>query len=54
MTNLQGKIAIITGASRRGGIGTAICRALARNGADIFFTHWGAFDKLEGSGADPG
>jgi len=54
MTNLQGKIAIVTGASRRGGIGTAICRALARNGADIFFTHWGAFDEFEGSGADPG
>jgi 3-oxoacyl-[acyl-carrier protein] reductase len=38
-------VAIVTGASRRGGIGAAICRELARRGADILFTHWRAYDR---------
>ena len=33
---LSGRIAVVTGAGRRRGIGTAICRALADKGADIF------------------
>lgn len=41
---LAGKIAIVTGASRRNGIGAATCRALAATGADIFVTHWLPFD----------
>ncbi|TCZ81040.1 SDR family oxidoreductase [Paenibacillus albiflavus] len=45
MTRLQGKIAIITGASRPGGIGAAICRAFAAEGASLFFTHLCAYDK---------
>jgi 3-oxoacyl-[acyl-carrier protein] reductase len=36
MNRLKGKIAIVTGASRRNGIGAAICRALASEDADIF------------------
>lgn len=40
---LEGRIAIVTGASRERGIGTAICRALAKDGADIFFTHWSRY-----------
>jgi 3-oxoacyl-[acyl-carrier protein] reductase len=40
MKRLMNKIAIVTGASRVNGIGTAICRELAKEGADIFFTHW--------------
>ncbi|MGU3471022.1 SDR family oxidoreductase [Paenibacillus sp. D51F] len=47
-------IALVTGASRPEGIGTAVCRALAAAGMDVFFTHWGAFDELEGNGAAPG
>lgn len=39
---LEGAIAIVTGASHNQGIGTAICRKLAREGANIFFTHWGS------------
>lgn len=50
MISLKNKIAIVTGASRSTGIGTAICRSLARLGADIFFTHWHAFDEAEGNG----
>lgn len=49
---LAGKVAIVTGASRRIGIGPAICRALAARGADILFTHWGAYDALVHSGRD--
>ncbi|MFB7303183.1 SDR family oxidoreductase [Heyndrickxia sporothermodurans] len=45
MSNLKGKIAIVTGASRRDGIGAAICLELARRGADIFFTHLRQYDR---------
>jgi 3-oxoacyl-[acyl-carrier protein] reductase len=52
LTTLNNKIAIVTGASRSRGIGTAICRSLASQGADIFFTHWHKFDETEGNGGD--
>ena len=42
---LKNRIAIVTGTSRRIGIGTAICRALAKDGADIFFTYWRRYDQ---------
>ncbi|UUZ91897.1 SDR family oxidoreductase [Paenibacillus sp. P25] len=45
MTKLHGKTAIVTGTSRPGGIGAAICRALAREGANVFFTHLYDYDK---------
>lgn len=35
MSNLNGKVAIVTGAGRKNGIGAAIARRLAENGADI-------------------
>ena len=43
--SLTGQVAIVTGASRRDGIGAAICMALARAGADILFTHWQPYDE---------
>ncbi|WP_234417372.1 MULTISPECIES: SDR family oxidoreductase [unclassified Lysinibacillus] len=52
MTNLKGKLAIVTGASRSTGIGAAVCLAFAEAGADIFFTHWSQFDEKEGNGAE--
>lgn len=52
MRTLQGKIAIVTGASRRIGIGTAICRSLAKAGADIFFTYWQPYDRTMEWGED--
>lgn len=52
MSSFKGKIAVVTGASRSGGIGTAICRSLAAAGADIFFTHWSDFDETDGNGAE--
>ncbi|MFS0674856.1 SDR family oxidoreductase [Ornithinibacillus sp. 179-J 7C1 HS] len=40
MGHLQNKTALITGASSQRDIGTAICRKLASQGVNIFFTHW--------------
>jgi 3-oxoacyl-[acyl-carrier protein] reductase len=37
---LRGRVAVVTGAGRRRGIGAAICRTMAEKGADVFFTHW--------------
>ena len=45
-------VAIVTGASRRGAIGAAICRRLAADGAAICFTHWSAYDRSMAWGAD--
>ncbi|TDG00553.1 SDR family oxidoreductase [Paenibacillus piri] len=49
---LTGRVAIVTGASRERGIGTAVCRALAAEGANIMFTHWGRYDESDGCGAE--
>ncbi len=45
MQGLRAKVALVTGVGRRRGIGSAICRALARRGANIFFTYWKAYDR---------
>lgn len=42
MVTGNNKLAIITGASKPNDIGTAICRKLASDGINIFFTHWNA------------
>ena len=51
-SDLSGRVAIVTGASRRRGIGAAICRALAGRGANVLFTHWRAYDRDAGEGED--
>lgn len=51
--NLTGNVAIVTGASGRQGIGAAVCRRSARHGADVFFTHWQAYDRNQPYGDDP-
>ena len=38
-------IAIVTGASRKIGIGTAIARALAKDGVDVFITFYRPYDE---------
>jgi 3-oxoacyl-[acyl-carrier protein] reductase len=53
MEGLRGRVALVTGASRRRGIGAAICHALAGRGADVFFTHWVPFDRTQPVGEDP-
>ncbi|HEX8917948.1 MAG TPA: SDR family oxidoreductase [Chloroflexota bacterium] len=49
---LRRKIAIVTGASRRQGIGAMLCRVLAASGVDVLFTHWQPFDREQSYGAD--
>jgi 3-oxoacyl-[acyl-carrier protein] reductase len=39
---LNGNVALITGVSHENGIGAAICKKLASEGADIFFPHFGS------------
>jgi 3-oxoacyl-[acyl-carrier protein] reductase len=41
---LTGQVAVVTGVSRAKGIGAAISRELARQGADLFMTGWPEFD----------
>jgi 3-oxoacyl-[acyl-carrier protein] reductase len=47
MINLQGKVAVVTGASRQIGIGAAIAQALAEAGADIFITYYRPYDASQ-------
>lgn len=42
--DLSGRIALVTGATRREGIGAAICRTLAASGAHIAFTSFTDYD----------
>lgn len=50
--DLAGRVAVVTGASRRQGIGAAICRALAAQGAGVLFTHWQTYDRAQPHGVD--
>src|ERR671917_338611 len=44
MTNsLRGRVAVVTGAGRHRGIGTAICRTLAEKDAEVTFFDWPQF-----------
>ncbi len=47
------KVALVTGASRKAGIGAAIARELARAGADIFIAYYRPYDQEVGLGSDP-
>jgi 3-oxoacyl-[acyl-carrier protein] reductase len=44
---LAGKVALITGASRRAGIGAAIAEELALAGARLFLCSWSAYDRVK-------
>jgi 3-oxoacyl-[acyl-carrier protein] reductase len=45
--------ALVTGVSRQAGIGAAIARALARDGANVFITYYRPYDRAVGLPADP-
>ena len=49
---LRGRVAVVTGVSRRQGIGYAIALRLAAAGADLFITHHRAHDESQPWGAD--
>lgn len=45
--------ALVSGASRRGGIAAAVALGLAGDGWDVAMTGWGAFDETESWGFEP-
>src|SRR5580658_7813680 len=51
---LRGRVALVTGVSRRTGIGYAIARRLAALGASLFLHHHAPHDEEQPWGADPG
>jgi 3-oxoacyl-[acyl-carrier protein] reductase len=50
---LRGRTALVTGASRRGGIGFAVARRLAAYGASVYLHHHVPHDAAQPWGADP-
>jgi 3-oxoacyl-[acyl-carrier protein] reductase len=48
MSSIPNPIAIVTGASRKVGIGQAIARELARAGAAVFITYYRPYDHVSG------
>jgi len=52
--DLSGRIAVITGASRRIGIGSAVARTLAAAGADLLLTYFLPYDQRMPWGSQPG
>jgi 3-oxoacyl-[acyl-carrier protein] reductase len=51
---LRGRVAVVTGVSRRAGIGYAVARRLAALGASLFLHHYDPHDRDQPWGADPG
>lgn len=50
---LQGRVALVTGASRRIGIGAAVARRLVSDGAAVMLQSWSPHDEAQPWGADP-
>jgi 3-oxoacyl-[acyl-carrier protein] reductase len=53
MNKRKNKIALVTGASRKIGIGAAIARELARDKTDIFITYFRPYDYETGLAGEP-
>jgi 3-oxoacyl-[acyl-carrier protein] reductase len=54
MASLSGRTAVITGASRRAGIGFAVARRLRQDGARLLLQGWAPHDQAHPWGPDPG
>jgi 3-oxoacyl-[acyl-carrier protein] reductase len=52
MTGLEGRVALVTGVSRRAGIGFAIARRLLRDGSSVLAQGWTPHDANQPWGAD--
>lgn len=52
--SLEGRNALVTGVSRRAGIGHAIARRLRDSGAAVFVQGWTQHDEAQDWGAEPG
>ena len=52
--NLGGRNALVTGVSRRAGIGYAVARRLREAGAAVFLQGWTPHDEAQPWGAEPG
>jgi 3-oxoacyl-[acyl-carrier protein] reductase len=52
--SLTGRVAVVTGVSRRAGIGFAIARALLDDGASLVIQSWSPHDAQQPWGADAG
>jgi 3-oxoacyl-[acyl-carrier protein] reductase len=52
--SLRGRVALITGVSRRRGIGFSVASRLASMGADLFVHSFAPFDREQPWGGDPG
>jgi 3-oxoacyl-[acyl-carrier protein] reductase len=52
--HLTGRVAVVTGVSRRAGIGFAIAQRLLAAGASVLVHSWSAHDAAQPWGADPG
>jgi 3-oxoacyl-[acyl-carrier protein] reductase len=52
VTGLEGRVALVTGVSRRAGIGFAITRRLLREGSSVFAQGWSPHDATQRWGAD--
>ena len=53
MTSLAGRTALITGVSREAGIGAALARRFADEGARLYLTGWAPHDAEQPYGAEP-
>jgi 3-oxoacyl-[acyl-carrier protein] reductase len=51
---LAGRVAVVTGVSRKAGIGYAIAQRLAERGAHLFLHGLASYDAMQPYGADPG
>jgi 3-oxoacyl-[acyl-carrier protein] reductase len=50
---LEGRVALVTGVTRRAGIGAAIARELARAGAKVFVAFFRKYDRTQTWGSEP-